>query len=70
MKKLLNWRQWVLYALFAGCFVAFLMLCDESDNTMTEFVTIRVYAVLLMLACGWPLCRLTKKLGKEGTIKI
>ena len=70
MKKLLNWRQWVLYALFAGCFVAFLMLCYESDNTLTEFVTIRVYAVLLMLACGWPLCRLTKKLGKEGKIKI
>ena len=60
----------MLYALFAGCFVAFLMLCDESDNTLTEFVTIRVYAVLLMLACGWPLCRLTKKLGKEGKIKI
>lgn len=70
MKKLLNWRQWVLYALFAGCFVAFLMLCDESDNTMTEFVTIRVYAVLLMLACGWPLCRLTKKWEKEGKVKI
>lgn len=70
MKKLLNWRQWVLYALFAGCFVAFLMLCDESDNTLTEFVTIRVYAVLLMLACGWPLCRLTKKYGKKGKIKI
>ena len=55
----------MLYALFAGCFVAFLMLCDESDNTLTEFVTIRVYAVLLMLACGWPLCRLTKKLGNN-----
>lgn len=68
MKKLLNWRQWVPYALFAGCFVAFLMLCDESDNTMTEFVTIRVYAVLLMLACGWPLCRLTKKWKKEGKV--
>ena len=70
MKQLLNWRQWVLYTLFAGCFFAFLMMCDESDNTLTESVTIRVYAVLLMLACGWPLCRLTKKWGKEGKIKI
>ena len=60
----------MLYTLFAGCFFAFLMMCDESDNTLTEFVTIRVYAVLLMLACGWPLCRLTKKWGKEGKIKI
>lgn len=65
MKKLLNWRQWVLYALFAGCFIGFVMLCDETDNTLTEFATIRVYAVLLMLACGWTLCRLTKKWGKE-----
>lgn len=58
----------MLYALFAGCFVAFLMLCDESDNTMTEFVTIRVYAVLLMLGCGWPLYRRTKKWGREGKV--
>lgn len=68
MKKLLNWRQWVLYALFAGCFIGFVMLCDETDNTLTEFVTIRVYAVLLMLACGWLLYRLTKKWGKEEKV--
>lgn len=58
----------MLYALFAGCFVAFLMLCDESDNTMQEFISLRVYAVALMLACGWPLCRLTKKWKKEGKV--
>ena len=68
MKKLLNWRQWVLYALFAGCFIGFVMLCDESDNTLTEFVTIRVYAVLLMLGCGYPLCKLTKKGEKEEKV--
>lgn len=68
MKKLLNWRQWGLYALFAGCFIGFVMLCDETDNTLTEFVTIRVYAVLLMLACGWLLYRLTKKWGKEEKV--
>lgn len=68
MKQLLNWRQWVLYALFAGCFIGFVMLGDESDNTMQEFISLRVYAVALMLACGWPLCRLTKKWGKEEKV--
>lgn len=61
MKQLLNWRQWVLYALFAGCFFAFLMMCDETDNTIREFIAIRVKAVILMLACGYPLYKLTKK---------
>lgn len=70
MKQLFNWRQWVLYALFAGCFYAFLMLCDETDNTMAEFITIRVKAAILMLACGYPLCKLTRKWEREGKIKI
>lgn len=70
MKQLLNWRQWVLYALFAGCFYALLMMGDETANTMREFVIIRIKAVVLMLACGYPLCKLTKKWEREGKIKI
>lgn len=70
MKQLLNWRQWVLYALLAGCFFAFLMMCDETDNTLGEFLTIRIYAVALMLACSYPLCKLTKKWEREGKIKM
>lgn len=70
MKTILNWRRGVLYALFAGCFYAFLMMCDETDNTMGEFVAIRIKAVILMLACGYPLCRLTKKWGGDGKIKM
>lgn len=70
MKTKLNWRWLVLYALFAGCFFAFLMMCDETDNTIGEFITIRVYAALLMFACGYPLCKLTKKWEREGKIKM
>lgn len=70
MKQLFNWRQWVLYALFAGCFFAFLMMCDESENTLTEFITIRICAIALMFACGYPLCKLTKKWEREGKIKM
>lgn len=69
MKQLLNWRQWVLYALFAGCFYAFCMMCDETDNTMREFIAIRIKATILMLSCGYPLCKLTKKWEREGKIK-
>lgn len=70
MKTILNWRRGVLYALFAGCFYAFLMMCDETDNTMGEFVAIRIKAVILMLACGYPLCRLTKKWEREGKVTV
>lgn len=66
MRKTVNWRQWVLYALFAGCFYAFLMLCDETENTMQEFVSIRIKAVVLMFSCGIPLCVLAKKWEREG----
>lgn len=69
MKKLTNWRQWTLYALFAGCFYAFLMMCDETDNTLAEALKIRLLALLLMFACGYPLCKLTKKWEREGKIK-
>lgn len=70
MKSLLNWRQWVLYALFAGCFIAFLMMCDETDNTAAEFITMRIKAVVLMSVCGYTLCKLTGKWEREGKIKI
>ena len=70
MKSFLNWRQWVRYALFAGCFLAFLMMCDETDNTMSEFIGIRIKALALMLVCGYPLGKLTKKWEREGKIKM
>lgn len=70
MKQLFNWRRWTLYTLFAGCFYAFMMMCDETDNTVTEFIAIRIKAVALMLACGYPLCRLTRKWEREGKIRM
>lgn len=70
MKTILNWRQCVLYILLAGCYFALLMFCDETDNTMAEFITIRVKAVILMFACGYPLCKLTKEWEREGKIKM
>lgn len=60
----------MLYALFAGCFFALLMMCDETDNTLGEFTVIRIKAVTLMLACGYPLCKLTKKWEREDKIKM
>lgn len=70
MKQILNWRQWVLYTLFAGCLFAFLMMCDETDNTLEEFVAIRIKAVALMLVCGLSLYRLARKWEREGKIKM
>lgn len=60
----------MLYTLFAGCFYALCMFCDEADNTLEEFVAIRIKAVALMLVCGYPLCKLTKKWEREGKIKM
>lgn len=68
MKSLLNWRQWVLHALLAGCFYALMMMCDMTENTIAEFVNIRLAALALMFACGYPLCKLTKKWEREGKI--
>lgn len=69
MKQLLNWRQLTLYALSAGCFFALLMLHDETENSIGEFVATKIEAVALMLACGYPLCKLTRKWEKEGKVK-
>lgn len=69
MKTIFNWRQCVLYILLAGCFFALLMFCDETSDTMSEFTAIRIKAVALMLACGYPLCKLTKKWEREGKIR-
>lgn len=69
MKTLLTWRQWLLYILSAGCFFALLMLHDETENSIGEFVATKIEAVALMLACGWPLCKLTKKWEREGKVK-
>lgn len=55
---------------FAGCFYALCMFCDETDNTIGEFIEIRIYAVMLMFACGYPLCKLTKKWEREEKIKM
>lgn len=67
---MLNWRQWTLNAFMVGCFIAFLMMCDETDNTMQEFISLRVKAVALMLACGIPLCGLYAKWGRKGKIRM
>ena len=68
MKELLNWRRWVLNLLTAGCFCAFCMMCDETDNTLEEFVLIRICAAILMLVCGWSLARLSEKWRRERKI--
>lgn len=68
MKQILNWRQWTLWALLAGCLLALMMMCDETDNTIGEFIAARVKAAALLLACGYPLCKLTKRWEREGKI--
>lgn len=70
MKQLLNWRQWVLYALFAGCFYALMMFCDETPKSNEDILKDCIEAVALMFVCGYSLCRLTKKWEHESKIQI
>lgn len=60
MKRTINWRQLTLYALFAGCFYALMMLCDETGSTAVEFIAMRIKALALMFVCGYPIYKLTK----------
>lgn len=69
MKTILQWRRLTLYALFAGCFYAFLMLCDDRPGSMLEFINVKIAALALMLLCGCPLCTLARKWREEGKIK-
>lgn len=70
MKQLFNWRQYVLYLLMLGCICAILMLCNEAPQTLTESIINTVTAFALLLGCGYPLCKYTKKWEREGKIKM
>ena len=71
MKNLLNWRQLLLYALLCGCLWGLFMFCDsEYGETANEMLTHSLTGLALMLACGYPLCKLTKKWEREGKIKM
>lgn len=62
MKSPLNRRRCVLYALFIGCLYALMLFfSDEHKDTFAEFITSHLAALALLVACGWPLCHLTKK---------
>ena len=68
--KSLNWRQWVLYILLFGSFWGLLMACDGYGQTANEFLIHSLQGLALMLACGYSLCKLTKKWEREGKIKV
>lgn len=69
MKSLLNWRQWELYALFAIGFFAVILIFGEDERPMAQWIEVRIYLVLVAVACFYPLCRLVKKWEREGKIK-
>lgn len=70
MKQLLNWRQWVLYVLFAVGFFAVVLIFGEDERPMGEWIEARIYLAVLAAACFYPLCKLTKKWERENKIKI
>lgn len=70
MRRLFNWRHWVLYSLTIGCIFAILMLCNEAPQTLTKSITNTIMAFALLLGCGYPLCKYTKKWEREGKIKM
>lgn len=60
----------MLYALFAGCFYALLVLCDETEKPIAEMLKDLIKGLSLMFACGFTLYKLTKKWALEGKIKL
>lgn len=69
MKTTINWRQWIINALVAVCFYAFLMLSDETDNALREFLIIKIEGILLMAAAGTTAWLLARKWRREGKIR-
>lgn len=70
MKRFLNWRQWVLYALFAIGFFAVMLFFGEDERPMGQWIEARIYLALIATACFYPLFKLTNKWEREGKIKI
>lgn len=70
MKRLLNWRQWVLYLLFVIGFMAVMLIFGDDERPLGEWVEVRIYLALIATACFYPLCKLTKKWERERKIKI
>lgn len=70
MKRLLNWRQWVLYALFTIGFFTVILIFGDDERPMAQWLEARIYLSLIATACFYPPCKLTKKWGREGKVKI
>lgn len=69
MKQLLNWRQWVLNALFAVGFFAVMLIFGDDERPMTQWIEARIYLALIATACFYTLYKLTKKWKYDGKIK-
>lgn len=70
MKQLLNWREWVQYALLSIGFYAVILIFSEDELPMGEWIEVRIYLALIVTACFYTLSKLTKKWEREGKIKI
>ena len=68
MKVLLNWRQWVLYVLFAGGLFATIAIFGDDERELGEWIEVRVYLVAIVVVCFYSLYRLTKKWEREGKL--
>lgn len=68
MNRLLNWRQWVLYALLAVGFFAIMAIFGDDERALSEWIEARVYLAAIAVTCFYSLWRLTKKWEREGKI--
>lgn len=71
MKQLLNWRQWVLHALFTVGVLAFMGASGEAVCEMsgTQWTLIFILYIAVGIACFFTIHKLTKKWEREGKIK-
>lgn len=68
MKALLNWRYYVLTALFAAIFLSVALIFGEDERPLGQWVVTRVYLAAFTCVCGFAFGRLSKKWECEGKV--
>lgn len=68
MKALLNWRYYVLTALFAAIFLSVALIFGEDERPLGQWVVTRVCLAAFTCVCGFVLGRLSKKWERDGKV--
>ena len=68
MKALLNWRYYVLTALFTVIFLSVALIFGEDERPLGQWAETRVYLAAFSCVCGFALGRLSKKWEREGKL--